>query len=120
MARADRLARFDAQRIELETEYRAALIGALERTAAGVCGLFAHSDDRWTRAAAAPDLETLTGLAAAIDAKRDLLRLAPFALHREFLAARGRPASPSALGEPRQAKTWLERLRAEAAARAAG
>lgn len=115
MAKADRLARFDAQRSELEAEYRAALVQALERTAGGVSGLFGHNDDRWSRAAAAPDLEALTELAAAIYAKRGLLGLAPFALHAEFLAARGRPASPSALGEPRQAKLWLERLRGEAA-----
>ena len=41
---------------------------------------------------------------------RERLGLEPFALHREFLAARGKPRSPSAVGEPKQAKAWLERL----------
>jgi len=33
----------------------------------------------------------------------------PFALHQEFLAARG-PVKSSAVGEPRMARAWLERL----------
>jgi hypothetical protein len=36
----------------------------------------------------------------------------PFAIHHDFFDARGRVA-PSAVGEPKQAKQWLERLAAE-------
>jgi len=35
MARADRLSRMDDRRMALEEDYRAALIAALEKTAAG-------------------------------------------------------------------------------------
>ena len=54
MAKIDRLGRLDEQRIEMEGEYRVALIAALTRTAAGHWGLFDHHDDRRTRAAMAP------------------------------------------------------------------
>ena len=110
MAKADRLARLDARRTELEAEYRAVLIAALERTAGGVWGLFGHSADRNMQAKAAPDLAVLDDLAEGIGDARERLGLMPFDLHREFLAARGKPRSPSAVGEPKQAKAWLERL----------
>lgn len=112
MARADRLARLDERRIELEAEYRAALIAALERTASGALGLFGHQDDRHARAKAAPVLESLEEVAQAIADARERLGLEPFALHAEFLAARGKPG-PSAVGEPKQARAWLERLAAD-------
>jgi len=41
------------------------------------------------------------------------LGLEGFDLHQEFLAARGKPAA-DAVGEPKQAKAWLERLGADA------
>jgi hypothetical protein len=41
---------------------------------------------------------------------RDRLLMEPFALHREFFAARG-PVTASAVGEAKQAKAWLDRLR---------
>lgn len=113
MAKADRLARYDEQRIEDEADYRAALIAALKETAAGAWGLFDHGQDRWTRARAAPVLEALADLAERIDERRDLLGMEPYQLHRDFLAARGRPSSPSAVGEPKQARQWLERLGAD-------
>lgn len=109
MARIDRLARLDERRIEMEAEYSGALIAALERTAAGHWGLFDHHDDRRTRAAMAPTFDHLCELADAIDRMRERLSLPAFDLHREFLASRGRPA-PSALGEPKQAQQWLDRL----------
>jgi hypothetical protein len=109
MARADRLERMDVRREELESEYQSALIDALRKTAAGSWGLFDHNQDRWTRANIAPTIENLCEIAEAIDDLRSRLDLAPFALHQEFLASRGKVPS-NAVGEPKQAKAWLERL----------
>ena len=114
MAKIDRLGRLDQRRVEMEAEYRVALIAALMRTAAGLWGLFDHHDDRRTRAVMAPTFDLLCETADAIDRARERLSLPPFDLHREFLASRGRP-SPSALGEPRQAQQWLDRLASEGA-----
>ena len=113
MAKIDRLERLDQRRADLEGEYRATLIAALERTAAGKPGLFNHRVDRREREAVAPVIEELRGLGEAIDALRKQLMVEPFALHGEFFDARG-PVAPSAVGEPRQAKQWLERLAGEA------
>lgn len=112
MARADRLERMDSQRLDLETQYREALVAALEVTAAGTWGLFDHKADRAQRARVAPTVEALNELAEEIDHLRERLDLEPFALHAEFLAARG-PVKSHAVGEPRQARAWLERLSAE-------
>ncbi|WP_420143274.1 hypothetical protein [Sphingobium sp.] len=112
MAKADRLERLDARREEVEAEYRAALIDALRVTAAGRWGLFDHQKDKAARAKAAPVIAALEELAGKIDAMRDTLGIEPFALHAEFMAARG-PAAADAVGEPRQAKAWLERLGAD-------
>ncbi|UUL82161.1 hypothetical protein [Sphingomonas qomolangmaensis] len=109
MAKADRLARLDARRQELESEYTAALIAALRTTAAGKWGLFDHQSDRHARAAVAPVVEDLTDLADAIESARDQLGLEPFDLHRQFLASRG-PVASQAVGEPKQAQAWLARL----------
>jgi hypothetical protein len=109
MARADRLERMDGLRLELEGEYRAALIVALEATAAGVSGLFGHSKDKHIRAAAEPTVAQLCDLGQSIDDLRDKLDMARFDLHEQFEASRG-PVSASAVGEPKQAKAWLERL----------
>ena len=114
MAKIDRLGRLDAQRIEMEAEYRVALVAALTRTAAGHWGLFDHHDDRRTRAAMAPTFDLLCDTGRAIDLARERLSLEPFELHRQYLASRGRP-SPSAVGEPKQAQQWLDRLSREAA-----
>ncbi|MDH2130599.1 hypothetical protein N5J77_05640 [Sphingobium yanoikuyae] len=113
MAKADRLERLDIRRAELEEEYRAALIAALRVTAAGRWGLFGHNSDRWTRENARSMVDQLEELAADIDRLREQLGLEGFDLHREFLAARGKPAA-DAVGEPKQAKAWLERLGADA------
>ena len=110
MAKADRLERLDARRAYLETDYRDALIAALHVCASGKWGLFDHTTDRVTRAAIAPVIETLTELAEEIDAAREQLFMEPFALHGEFMAARG-PVSPQAVGEPKQAQAWLLRLK---------
>lgn len=112
MAKADRLARLDDLRLEQEVEYRTALIEALRRTASGKWGLFDHQADRKTRAAIAPAVDHLVELADTIDAARDQLGLPPFDLHRQFLKSRG-PVGPQAMGEPRQAQAWLDRLAAE-------
>lgn len=112
MAKADRLERLDNRRLELEAEYRATLIEALERTAAGKWGLFDHQKDRHARTAVRPTLEQLAELGEEIDDARARLGLPLFALQQAFLAARG-PVGPSAVGEPKQAQAWLERLAAD-------
>lgn len=99
----------DARREALEAEYLEALIAALRTTAAGRWGLFDHQQDRIARARVAPVVEGLVETADLIDELRAQLGLEPFALHQEFLAARGRVAS-SAVGEPKQAQAWLARL----------
>ncbi|TDW59210.1 hypothetical protein EDF57_11549 [Novosphingobium sp. PhB55] len=109
MARADRLERMDNRRADLETDYRAALIEALQATAAGQWGLFGHTKDKQHKAKAAPMLDALGEMAEEIDDLRDQLDMEPFALHRELLAARG-PVQSDAVGEPKQAQAWLERL----------
>lgn len=109
MARADRLERLEIRRVELEVEYTSALVAALQMTAAGNWGLFGHQQDRSARARAEPILAELNDLAETIDAARDQLLMEPFALHREFLAARGKVAS-NAVGEPKQARAWLDRM----------
>jgi hypothetical protein len=111
MAKADRLARLDDRRLEAEAEYRSALIDALRVTAAGKWGLFDHNPDRAARAAAAPTVEALTAIAHDIEAMRTQLGLPAFDLHRQFLGARG-PVAPQAVGEPKQAQAWLDRLAA--------
>ena len=58
-------------------------------------------------------IEELRELGDAIDGYRGQLMVEPFQLHRDFFDARG-PVAPSAVGEPRQAKQWLERLAGEA------
>jgi hypothetical protein len=109
MARADRLERLEARRVELEAEYTDALVAALQSTAAGTWGLFGHQQDRAAQARAEPILAELADLADTIDAAREQLFMEPFALHQEFLAARGKVAS-NAVGEPKQARAWLDRL----------
>lgn len=109
MAKADRLARLDLRRIELEAEYLAALVAALRTTAAGKWGLFDHNGDRASRAAVAPIIDDLSDTAAMIDDARSRLGIESFDLHQQFLAARGRPGA-EAVGEPKQAKAWLDRL----------
>lgn len=114
MAKADRLARLDLRRIELEAEYRAALVAALSVTAAGKRGLFDHNGDRVSRAAVAPIISDLTETAEMIDDARSRLGIEPFALHQQFLSARGRPGA-QAVGEPKQARAWLDTLAEDAA-----
>lgn len=109
MARADRLERLDTRRVEMEEEYLEALIAALQSTAAGQWGLFDHSKDKAARAKVAPVVEALCDLGGEIDGMRDQLGLEPFALHAEFEKSRG-PVAPSAAGEPKQARAWLEKL----------
>jgi len=110
MAKADRLEPLDARRADLETDYHDALIAALEVAAAGKWGLFDHTQDRVARAAIAPVIEHLTELAEEIATAREQLFMEPFTLHDEFMAARG-PVSPQAVGEPKQARAWLVRMK---------
>ena len=109
MAKADRLERLDIRRAELEDAYRTALIAALQKAAAGSWGLFDHNKDRVMRAKIAPVVDHLTETGEEIDGLRDQLGLAPFDLHRDFLASRG-PVPPSAPGEPKQARVWLQKM----------
>ncbi|QOV94552.1 hypothetical protein [Novosphingobium sp. ES2-1] len=110
MARADRLERLDKRRSEMEADYRAALIQALEVTAAGKWGLFDHNADKMMRAATAPIIDNLTEIADEIAEAREALFMEPFTLHDEFMASRGKPPA-NAVGEPKQARAWLERLK---------
>lgn len=110
MGRADRLERLDKRRSEMEADYRAALIEALEVTAAGKWGLFDHNADKIMRAATAPIIENLTEMADEIAQAREALFMEPFTLHDEFMASRGKPPT-NAVGEPKQARAWLERLK---------
>ena len=109
MAKADRLERLDIRRAELEDEYRAALVSALQTTAAGSWGLFGHTKDRAMQAKWAPVVEELCDMGQAIDKMRSDLGLESFELHREFEASRG-PVASTAPGEPKQAREWLLRL----------
>ncbi|WCT77919.1 hypothetical protein [Novosphingobium humi] len=109
MARADRLERLEAQREEAEAEYRDALIAALRVTAAGQWGLFDHQQDRHARAKAAPMLAELNELAETINDMREKLGMEEFDLHAEFLSQRG-PVRSDAVGEPKKAAAWLQRL----------
>jgi hypothetical protein len=109
MAKADRLERLDIRRAELEAEYLGVLTEALRVTAAGRWGLFDHQCDARVRKTIAPVIETLAEIADAIDKAREQLCLPPFELHAQFLAARG-PVGPEAVGEPKQAQAWLDRL----------
>lgn len=109
MAKADRLNRLDDRRAELEAEYLEALIAALRVAASGKWGLFDHNPDRQARARTAPVIENLAEIGDAIDKIRGQLDMPLFALQQEFLAARG-PVNADAVGEPKQAKEWLDRL----------
>ncbi len=112
MAKADRLERYDEQRLELEAAYRQALIEALKGCAGGSWGLFAHNDDRWSKQFWAPTLDVLRTLAHDINKLRGRLGIELFALHEEFEAARG-PVSPQSPGEPKQAILWLKQLNSQ-------
>ncbi len=109
MSRADRLERLDNRRADLEAEYAAALIAALEKVAAGSWGLFDHNQNRSMRAKWQPVVTDLCDRGAEIDQMRADLGLEPFALHQQFEASRG-PVPSNAPGEPKQAQAWLDRL----------
>lgn len=112
MARADRLARIDADRIAYELDYRAALIAALQTTAKGRWGLFGHQGKKSETPAVTVTITALLELGETIDDLRDTLGMAPFTLHAEFVAARG-PVRSDAVGEPKQAQAWLDRIARE-------
>jgi hypothetical protein len=109
VSRADRLERIDTRRLELEVEYQTLLLDALVKVAKGSWGLFGHNQDRGARAKWDPVVTDLCDRGEEIDQLRTSLGLQPFALHEEFEASRG-PVAPTAPGEPKQAKAWLERL----------
>jgi hypothetical protein len=109
MAKADRLNRLDERRMELEVDYTEALLAALRTTASGKWGLFDHQADRRTREKIAPIIENLAEIGDTIDRLREQLLMSPFELQREFLRSRG-PVNADAVGEPKQAQAWLDRL----------
>ena len=109
LARADRLERLDAQRLELEGEYRESLIVALQAAAAGKWGLFGHAKQAGKAGGVPAEVIELIELGEAIDSMRERLMLEPFALHAEFLTSRGQ-VKADAVGEPKQAQAWLDRL----------
>lgn len=109
MAKADRLERLDLRRDELESAYLAVLVAALRKTAGGEWGLFDHKGDRQARAKLAPVITELTELGMAIGDIRRQLGMPVFDLHEEFVASRG-PVLSHAVGEPKQAQAWLDRL----------
>jgi hypothetical protein len=109
MAKADRLARLDDRRLDLEADYTTALIEALRVAASGKWGLFDHNADRAARKAVATVIENLNEIGQAIDRAREQLDMPPFELQQEFLASRG-PVASQAVGEPKQAQAWLNRL----------
>lgn len=112
MAKADRLEKMDIRRVELEVEYRAELIAALKVAAGGKWGLFDHKGDRTARTAVKPVIDSLAEIGEEIDELREQLGLEVFELQQRFLAARG-PVGADAVGEPKQAKAWLDRLERE-------
>jgi hypothetical protein len=63
------------------------------------------------RAAIAPVIDRLGEIGEAVDKARSQLGLPPFELQQQFLASRGKPG-PQAVGEPKQAQAWLDRLAA--------
>jgi hypothetical protein len=106
MSKANKL----AERIdELEAEYRSLLLKALRECAAGRWGLFGHNEHLVPMSEPPHAVEELTDLAQVIDTLRLRIDLEPFPLHQRFRAARGR-ASANAIGEPKQAQTWLTEL----------
>lgn len=62
MAKADRLARSDERRIELEADYETLLVTALQQTAAKRLMLFGHQQERIAAAKAAPIVAEITTL----------------------------------------------------------
>lgn len=85
------------------------LLAALRRCASGSWGLFGHvPTDKFAIATWAATLDELNTTGEEIDAMRERLFMEPFALHQEFLASRG-AVPATAVGEPKQARAWLER-----------
>ena len=54
-------------------------------------------------------IDNLDELAEAVDGARGHLGMPRYELHQQFLASRG-PVGPEAVGEPKQARAWLDRL----------
>ncbi len=106
MSKADQI--FD-RLPELEAEYQAKLVAALQDCAAGRWGLFGHNEHLLPKAALPDVVGDLMGLGSSIDALRKRAKLGLFGLHEQFLASRG-VALPNAPGEPKQARAWLDLL----------
>lgn len=108
MSKAERI----SQRIDgLEAEYRSQLVAALSECAGGRWGLFGQNEHlgNWWHT---EKLDALRDLADAINALRGRIGVAPYQLHDEFEAARGR-GDANQVGEPKLAQCWLSRLEAD-------
>lgn len=108
MSKAERI----SQRIEgLEAEYLIQLTAALSECAGGRWGLFGQNEHlgNWWHT---EKLEELRDLADSINVLRDRIGEAPYELHAEFEAARGRGDS-NQVGEPKLAQHWLSMLEAD-------
>lgn len=104
----DKAERLSQQLAELEREYRDVLTTALQECADGRWGLFGHNEHLHPSAGSSK-VDDLRELAASINRLKARLGENLFPLHEDFEAARGR-ADANDPGEPKQAKTWLERL----------
>jgi len=94
--------------IEMERAYHSVLTKALSDCAAGRWGLFGHNEHLFPTTPPA-ELGELRALALDIARVRKRTGHAPFELHQQFEAARGR-VGPNDPGEPKQANEWLRRL----------
>ncbi len=107
MTKADRL----SQEVKgLEREYCAVLTRALTNCAAGQWGLFGQNEHLHSYGIPA-ELGELRDLAQTINRVRARIGEAPFRLHEEFEAERGR-GDANDPGEPKLAQAWLKRLAA--------
>jgi hypothetical protein len=104
----DNSERLSQQVDELERQYRTLLSRALTDCAGGRWGLFGHNEHLHSYGVPS-ELAELRELAHAINRLRARIGEGLFPLHEEFEAARGR-ADANALGEPKQAQAWLQRL----------
>lgn len=103
----------------LEASYQEMLLAALERCAAGRCGLFAHNEFAVREFTPAqrkrlldPDgtVQELLDFGSRIERLRSRFGFEPFALHGRLLQMRAFHDSNTP-GEPKLARKWLDELK---------